>query len=106
MTSTAGPPGLQAQRTALAWGRTAFALVVTTLLVLRAGIRSGDAATQVLAGAVAVASGGFLVVSVLRRLQLQASTAAAPAPWMLLAVAAAVSLSGVTAAGAFLLAVI
>lgn len=102
MTAPASRAGLQAQRTALAWSRTALALVVTTLLVLRAGVRTGEIAIQTLSGIVAIFSVVFLVIAVLRTSQLRGAKAVAPAPWMMVTPAIALSLAALASVAAFL----
>lgn len=95
------PPGLQRERTALAWRRTSLALVVTTLLVLRAAVRSGELATQLLGGVVAMPSGAFVLVAVRRQIQLDQSTAVAPTPWTMAISATTVSVAALASVAAF-----
>ena len=56
--SLPGPrdPGLQGERTALAWSRTAFAVLANSLLVLRSGLSSDRIAITALAIALLVAA--------------------------------------------------
>lgn len=63
-------PGLQPQRTALAWNRTALALAINALLVLRAGFKSDDQALLALGALVGVAAGAISVAAARRRRQL------------------------------------
>lgn len=58
-------PGLQPQRTALAWARTAVAAGTNGLLLLRAGIVGGDRAVTALA--VGVLAGALLMVALSHR---------------------------------------
>ena len=102
MTTPAERAGLQTQRTALAWRRTALALVVTTLLVLRAGLRSGETTIQTLGGIVALVSVGFLIVAVFRDGQLRRVKVVAPSPWMMITAAIALSLAALASVAAFL----
>ncbi|MCU1558501.1 MAG: hypothetical protein JWN09_2496 [Microbacteriaceae bacterium] len=59
--STAPVPGLQAERTALAWNRTGLAVLVNGLLALRSGWISGQP-TFVVAGAVLLAAAAAAVL--------------------------------------------
>ena len=58
-------PGLQPQRTALAWSRTALAVFVNAFLVLRTGVQTGQALTTglgvilLVAGALTVGCGAW-----------------------------------------------
>jgi uncharacterized membrane protein YidH (DUF202 family) len=101
MSKAMAPPGLQRERTALAWRRTSLALVVTTLLVLRAAVRSGELATQLLGGVVAMPSGAFVLVAVRRQIQLDQSTAVAPTPWTMAISATTVSVAALASVAAF-----
>lgn len=77
---------------------------MTTLLVLRAGIRSGEAAIHALCGVVAVASAAFLIISMVRSMQLGNAKVTAPAYWMMATVAIALGLAALTTVAAFWLA--
>ena len=74
-----GDPGLQPQRTALAWSRTALAMIVNSLLVLRLGVNAADRLVEFLGIAFLAMSGGMLLVGEGRRRQLaKASARASP----------------------------
>ncbi|WP_353810492.1 DUF202 domain-containing protein [Agromyces sp. SYSU T00194] len=87
-------PGLQPERTALAWGRTALAIAVNALLVLRSGFVSDQpvlAALGVVLFASAAAAAAYGVVRA-RELSHDGGLVM-PSAWPLLAVAAVVLLA-------------
>lgn len=97
---SAGGPGLQPERTALAWTRTAAVALVSGVLLVRFGIHGGDPLP--IAAAVAALA---LAVFALRRRRLRLSAATrAPRARLMLAVAGlttacgALALAGVLAA--------
>lgn len=51
-------PGLQTQRTALAWHRTGLAVLANALVILRSGVSSGHAMLTLLGGLLLVAAAG------------------------------------------------
>lgn len=68
-------PGLQPQRTALAWNRTALAMGVNALLVLRAGMQESNALVLLLGLVVGAMAGAFVLAGAWRRRELAASHA-------------------------------
>jgi len=76
-------PGLQPQRTSLAWSRTALAMVVNAVLVLRAGMVESDAGLLLLGGLLVVVSGGFVAAGRWRRRELARPDAGGPPDWLL-----------------------
>ena len=97
-------PGLQAQRTALAWVRTGLSVFVNALLALRSGLQGGSALTTSLGVALLAAAAMTVACGALRRRQLGASGSpgAPPAP-MIWAVGATTGLAYVAGAAAILL---
>lgn len=85
-------PGLQPQRTVLAWSRTTLALAINALLVLRAGLQTGDQALLALGAVVGMGAGAIAVAAMRRRHQL-AHRAYAPATALIASMAAAVLLA-------------
>ena len=65
-----GDPGLQPERTALAWSRTALALAVNALLALRAGLIAGEPLLVTVGVVLFGTAGAAIVVATARRRQL------------------------------------
>lgn len=91
-------PGLQAERTALAWHRTALALVTNALLSLRAGVVSDQPLVLALGSVLVCAAATAAMMGVRRkRMLIDDPQVTAPPPWMPAAVtiaALAACLSG------------
>lgn len=87
-------PGLQAERTALAWSRTGLAMAVNALLVLRSGFVS-DQASLVVAGVLLFGlSAGAAAYGTVRRRELASSDGPSePSAWVILGLAATVVLA-------------
>lgn len=100
---TGRDPGLQPERTALAWDRTALALAANAALVVRSGLQAHNAALLsagvVLLG-LAVALTG---VGLFRRRQLASARPAAPMPTLIGLAAASAVLAGACGAWGLLL---
>lgn len=69
-------PGLQPERTALAWSRTAMALLVNALLLLRMSIQGSPASLLVVALALAMAGLTLFRFARVRTIQLRMSPVA------------------------------
>lgn len=78
-------PGLQPQRTALAWGRTGLAVFVNALIVLRAGLVSDQMLIMGLGVLLLVAAGLSVVCGTWRVRHLAAHGAQSGPPWLLIA---------------------
>ncbi|HZW41749.1 MAG TPA: DUF202 domain-containing protein [Agromyces sp.] len=66
-----GDPGLQPERTALAWSRTALALAVNALLSMRAGFVAGEPWLVVVGAVLFATSGSAVAIGTVRRRQLR-----------------------------------
>ncbi|GAA4371915.1 DUF202 domain-containing protein [Agromyces bauzanensis] len=65
-----GDPGLQPERTALAWTRTALAIAVNALLSIRAGFVAGEPWLVAIGVLLFAASGAAFAIGTVRRRQL------------------------------------
>jgi uncharacterized membrane protein YidH (DUF202 family) len=91
-----GDPGLQPERTALAWGRTSLAIAVNALLVLRTGLVLGESTLVAIGALLFAAAGGAVVIGAVRRVQLSgAELTVTPPGWALPGVAAVTALASV-----------
>lgn len=77
-------PGLQRERTAMAWNRTGLAVLVNALLVLRAGAVSSQMAILAAGALLLTAAGGFIAFGTWRSHHLT-TPAGATTPWLLIA---------------------
>jgi uncharacterized membrane protein YidH (DUF202 family) len=73
-------PGLQAERTALAWARTALAVLANALLVLRFGWSSQRVAFVALGISLVLGAGATLVIGLRRHRELTDAVAPGVAP--------------------------
>jgi hypothetical protein len=78
-------PGLQPQRTALAWSRTGLAVFVNALIVLRAGLITEQVFILGLGAILLVAAGLSVVCGTWRVRHLAAHGARSGPPWVLIA---------------------
>ncbi|MGR2753893.1 DUF202 domain-containing protein [Agromyces arachidis] len=89
-------PGLQPERTALAWGRTSLAMSVNALLSLRAGLVLGEPSLVAIGALLLAAAGGAVAVGALRRSQLSgAELTVSPPRWAAPGLTAATVLASV-----------
>ena len=76
-------PGLQRERTAMAWSRTGLAVLVNALLVLRAGAQANQSFILALGFLLLAAAAGAVACGVWRARRL-AEGADATTPWLLI----------------------
>lgn len=96
-------PGLQPERTAMAWTRTGAAMAVNGLLVLRAGWTGDSRALVAAAGMVFVSAAALVQLGRVRGVQLATRTPAVARPcFMMLAVNAVVLCAMAAALAMFL----
>ena len=89
-----GDPGLQPERTALSWTRTALALAVNALLSMRAGLVAGEPGLVAVGVLLFAASGAAVAIGTVRRRQLSgARLVITPPAGALVGVAAATLLA-------------
>jgi uncharacterized membrane protein YidH (DUF202 family) len=81
---TAVDPGLQAQRTALAWTRTGQSIIVNALLVLRAGLEGGRFVVSALGIALLLAAAAAIACGAWRRHRLVRSLDSRAPPLLLM----------------------
>ncbi|WP_217349237.1 DUF202 domain-containing protein [Polaromonas sp. C04] len=85
-------PGLQAERTALAWNRTGLAVLANALLALRSGWASRDAPITILAFVLLVAAGAAVLYGAWRRRHLLNRRGVVGPPAIAISAAAVVTL--------------
>ena len=91
MAEVARDPGLQPQRTALAWSRTGLAVFVNALIVLRAGLASEQATIVALGVLLLVAAGLSVVCGTWRVRHLAEAGSQSAPPWLLIVATVAVA---------------
>ena len=93
-------PGLQGERTALAWNRTGLAMLANALLSLRAGWSSGQTTLSGLSIALLAASAATIAYGAWRRRELLGGAASIAPPAVAIGCAAVMAL-GACATGLF-----
>jgi uncharacterized membrane protein YidH (DUF202 family) len=91
-TPRARVPGLQAERTALSWNRTALAVFANALLALRSGWTDREAPVTALAVALLLAAGAAMIYGARRRKRLLDGRNPIEPPAIAVAMAAIVAL--------------
>ena len=77
-------PGLQRERTGMAWGRTGLAVLVNSLIVLRAGVTANHVPVITLGAFLLIAAGAAVGCGTYRARRL-ATGADTTTPWILMA---------------------
>ena len=84
--------GLQAERTSLAWSRTAVAMAVNALLVVRSGLQSAQGSVIVMGALLGLLAAGLFAASAWRRQALRNTRVHAPPALLMLTTMLAVLL--------------
>ncbi|QKW20237.1 DUF202 domain-containing protein [Kitasatospora sp. NA04385] len=93
MTAAGRDPGLQPERTLLAWSRTALVLAADALLVLRTGYVRGRPGLTALGGVLAAAAAGTYAHGLRRRSAVEHSPHVSAGRWWMRGLTAAVVLA-------------
>ena len=90
-------PGLQPERTALAWRRTGLVMAANAILLLRSGLQAGPVAVSWLGVALVCVAVAMLLAGEHRRVHLSRTAAAAPADLLILLTSGGAVLASIAA---------